>query len=299
MSETLLSAFTMGMLGDFDRDVFTSDFAIVLLVVFIFGVVIIMLNVRVFRLFCWRYYVREHGSLILPPQVFIAVVGDSYADAKRTADRVFLRSRVELAAEYELSMGTFERTLAGLNVFSNLPFMMFSYPLYQLIKQYKDEETADDWMHSEVFLGSLAGWGKDWKTDVLPFQFIYGPLYFLVRLTLGRAAAVRVLPDEFLKFEVPKVEDDDAEKRMKAIEQQNENILRILRKQFPDAERELVAEDERGDQEGPGGEDGVKAEREQLSDAERELVAEDERCDQPEDEGNAGTGRRASFFEVF
>ena len=54
MSETLLSAFTMGMLGDFDRDVFTSDFAIVLLVVFIFGVVIIMLNVRVFRLFCWR-----------------------------------------------------------------------------------------------------------------------------------------------------------------------------------------------------------------------------------------------------
>ena len=110
---------------------------------------------------------------------------------------------------------------------------------------------------------------------------------------------MRVLPDEFLKFEVPKVEDDDAEKRMKAIEQQNENILRILRKQFPDAERELVAEDERGDQEGPGGEDGVKAEREQLSDAERELVAEDERCDQPEDEGNAGTGRRASFFEVF
>ena len=36
----------MGMLGEFDRDVFTSDFAIVLLVVFIFGVVIIMLNVR-------------------------------------------------------------------------------------------------------------------------------------------------------------------------------------------------------------------------------------------------------------
>ena len=76
-----------------------------------------------------------------------------------------MRSRVELAAEYELSMGTFERTLAGLNVLSNLPFMMFSYPLYQLIKRYKDEDTADDWMNSYVFLGSLAGWGKDWKTD--------------------------------------------------------------------------------------------------------------------------------------
>ena len=157
----------------------------------------------------------------------------------KTADRVFLRSRVELAAEYELSMNTFERTLTGMNIIFNLPFMVFSYPLYKLIKNSKGEEMADNWMNSRLFLGSLAGWGGNWKKDVLPFQFIYGPLYFLVRLTMGRAVAQRVLPDNFLEFKLPKIEEDDSEKRMKRIEKQLGLLLAERGIEFnPDAEGE-------------------------------------------------------------
>ena len=41
----MMTMFTMGMLGDFDRDVFESDFAVLLFVVFMTLVVIVLLNV--------------------------------------------------------------------------------------------------------------------------------------------------------------------------------------------------------------------------------------------------------------
>ena len=45
VGETMLTMFNMGLLGDFDRDVFQSDFLVLLFVMFMFVVVIIMLNV--------------------------------------------------------------------------------------------------------------------------------------------------------------------------------------------------------------------------------------------------------------
>lgn len=41
----MLTMFNMGLLGDFDRDVFESDASIMLFVAFMFLVVIVMLNV--------------------------------------------------------------------------------------------------------------------------------------------------------------------------------------------------------------------------------------------------------------
>ena len=50
MSETLLTMFNMGMLGDFDRDVFGEDpFTIALFVSFMGLVVIVMLNVSMYE----------------------------------------------------------------------------------------------------------------------------------------------------------------------------------------------------------------------------------------------------------
>lgn len=43
--ETMLTMFNMGMLGDFDRDVFEGEVPVVLFVAFMFTVVIVMLNV--------------------------------------------------------------------------------------------------------------------------------------------------------------------------------------------------------------------------------------------------------------
>ena len=73
----LLTMFNMGMLGDFDRDVFQSDLSLVLFVAFIMIVVIVMLN------------------------VLIAIVSDSYDYGMVRSRKLFNRSRLEFAAEVE------------------------------------------------------------------------------------------------------------------------------------------------------------------------------------------------------
>ena len=45
VGETLLTMFNMGLLGDFDRDVFQSDFSVLFFVTFMFVTIIVMLNV--------------------------------------------------------------------------------------------------------------------------------------------------------------------------------------------------------------------------------------------------------------
>ena len=61
----------------------------------------------------------------------------------------------------------------------------------------------------------------------LPFAFIYGPTYLVVKLTSGEAAAMRYMPDSLLQTVVPSGNDDDdddwkgrvldVEKRTKAL----------------------------------------------------------------------------------
>ena len=65
--------FNMGMLGDFDRDVFQSDLSLVLFVAFIMIVVIVMLN------------------------VLIAIVSDSHELWDGSVSKLFNRSRLEFA----------------------------------------------------------------------------------------------------------------------------------------------------------------------------------------------------------
>ena len=71
----------MGMLGDFDRDVFTSDFELMLFVMYVTLVVIVMLN------------------------VLIAIVSDSYGAllfcVSLRASRVALSERVAACARRE------------------------------------------------------------------------------------------------------------------------------------------------------------------------------------------------------
>ena len=67
--------FNIGLLGDFDRDVYGTPFEVALFVSYTFLVVIVMLN------------------------VLIAVISDSYDYAQIRAAKLFVRTRVEIAAE--------------------------------------------------------------------------------------------------------------------------------------------------------------------------------------------------------
>ena len=76
----MLTMFNMGLLGDFDRDVFESDASIMLFVAFMFLVVIVMLNVsRSAAVVLFISALTHNGA---PPpcaaQVLIAIVSDSY-----------------------------------------------------------------------------------------------------------------------------------------------------------------------------------------------------------------------------
>merc|ERR1711998_428232 len=121
--ETMLTMFNMGMLGDFDRDVFGDDIvAVALFVCFIILVVIMMLN------------------------VLIAIVSDSYENAMVRSRQLFLRSRLELAAELELilpdphspppSVSTLVVRLLG------RPIQSIYYPLYYATKWISGKEAA-------------------------------------------------------------------------------------------------------------------------------------------------------------
>ena len=102
--------------------------------------------------------------------------------------QLFLRSRLELAAELE----------------QNAPKM----------------EDGEPSMRTKIYAYSLLFMN-------LPFAFIYGLTYLFVKLTSGEAAAERYMPGSLLKTAVPSESDDDdadwkgrvldVEKRTKAL----------------------------------------------------------------------------------
>ena len=118
--------------------------------------------------------------------------------------QLFLRSRLELAAELE----------------QNAPGVTGAY--YYAIWDGDFKFNDDVSLRQKVCYFSLLFIN-------LPFAFIYGPTYLVVKLTSGEAAAERYTPDSLLKTAVPSEnndDDDDWKGRVLDVEKRTKALLK-------------------------------------------------------------------------
>ncbi len=180
--------FNMGFLGDFDRDYFGSKPEVLLLFIFfVLIVIVIMLNVLI--AIVSDSYGADHRR---HPLRSVSNVPQNADNAMVRSRRLFVRSRLELAAQLEQSAPRRNsycgHVLACARLIVNLPFLAIYYPLYRAVKRTSGENAANKGFAGNLFLGDGPG------TPQVPFSLVYGPWYFFNKLTAGDAAADRVLP---------------------------------------------------------------------------------------------------------